>query len=478
MASVRLLRLHGSSSSSHGFRCELQSVALGNFVNKFVAVSYRWSTSPPIITIDIDDHDFRLNNDLLRLLSRLASFGEQGKETWFWIDAICIDQSNIDERNHQVKLMRQIYASAKQVLVWLGEEENDSDSALDYLNWALDPLNRTRGLWVFAAHLARESSRIRDRDNYSRYARVFQQLLTHRVKQAIPCLLQREYWSRMWIIQEILVGRKVIVLCGSKVMGWAALTNFVVLVSIIQSASELLWNLSLVRDFTNLRGYRLISEKILWGDSPEARGERGQYKRLANLFAGWELDPEYFFGHSPPEHTGRRPIAELISTFSDWECSDPRDKVYALLGICCDDIPVDYHLSVVEVYSVVLRYVILKLGRFRSGQEARSFAFLLARSMQISINDGFLITAQELFDQQQLIQNLPIEFYDWPLLACRADCNKWGHHYFPHYPKPTWVTDSEKLKDRWLPKEVFDGYDERTRRKIRTRCKQGFYRSP
>lgn len=267
-------------------------------------------------------------------------------------------------------------------------------------------------------------------------------------------------------------------LCGSKVMDWAALNNFVLKINIIHNASELLWNLSLVRDFTNLRGYRLISERILWGDSPEARAERDQYRRLVNLSAGWELDPGYFFGHSLPGHTGRRPIAELISTFSDWECSDPRDKVYALLGICCDDIPVDYHLSVVEVYSVVLRYVILKLGRFRSGQEARSFAFLLARSMQISINDGFLTMAQELFDQQQLIQSLLIEFYASPALACRAYCNTWGHQFYPHYPKPTWVRDSEKLKDIWLPQGVFDGYEKRKRREIiHNLCKEGFVRT-
>lgn len=50
-----------------------------------------------------------------------------------WIDAICIDQGNLLERNHQVNLMKDIYASARQVLIWLGRRSGKSDFALQVL---------------------------------------------------------------------------------------------------------------------------------------------------------------------------------------------------------------------------------------------------------------------------------------------------------------------------------------------------------
>jgi hypothetical protein len=51
-----------------------------------------------------------------------------------WVDAICIDQSNIEERNHQVKLMDLIYKNAKIVFMWLGEEADGSDLAMEILS--------------------------------------------------------------------------------------------------------------------------------------------------------------------------------------------------------------------------------------------------------------------------------------------------------------------------------------------------------
>lgn len=54
-----------------------------------------------------------------------------------WIDAICINQADLDERRHQVQLMKHIYSDAVRVLVWLGEEDEDSRLAMSILEkWA------------------------------------------------------------------------------------------------------------------------------------------------------------------------------------------------------------------------------------------------------------------------------------------------------------------------------------------------------
>ena len=53
-----------------------------------------------------------------------------------WIDAICIDQENEKEKEHQLPLMAEIYAKARSVVVWLGRDENNSDQALEAIRLA------------------------------------------------------------------------------------------------------------------------------------------------------------------------------------------------------------------------------------------------------------------------------------------------------------------------------------------------------
>jgi hypothetical protein len=76
-----------------------------------------WGCSNRTQLITCNGKELRITPNLeiaLRAVRRLT------KRTLLWADAICIDQDNLKERNHQIRLMTKIYSSAKQVLVWLG----------------------------------------------------------------------------------------------------------------------------------------------------------------------------------------------------------------------------------------------------------------------------------------------------------------------------------------------------------------------
>ncbi|KAF2633929.1 HET-domain-containing protein [Macroventuria anomochaeta] len=62
--------------------------------------------------------------DSPKLVGFLVSARECYCSTWFWIDALCIDQDNVDERNHQVQQMGEIFSCAQQVFAWLGNNQN------------------------------------------------------------------------------------------------------------------------------------------------------------------------------------------------------------------------------------------------------------------------------------------------------------------------------------------------------------------
>ncbi|KAH8589754.1 heterokaryon incompatibility protein-domain-containing protein [Bisporella sp. PMI_857] len=112
-----------------------------------------------------------------------------------WVDAICIDQSDIQERNHQVAQMKSIYQAADKVVAWLGEEADDSDQAMAYLSSMC---------WVDAN--PRDKS-----DN---------------VMKALEKLWARPYWTRVWVVQELAVARRVSFHCGLKSVSVTAVREF------------------------------------------------------------------------------------------------------------------------------------------------------------------------------------------------------------------------------------------------------------
>lgn len=109
-------------------RCKLRSVVLGA---EYVAVSYRWGDRKDLHRIGVNGKDFRVTCNLWTFL---ATMRMRKNPSSFWIDAVSINQSDVDERNAQVSMMDKIYASASQVLVWLGPDHHEAADVFKILN--------------------------------------------------------------------------------------------------------------------------------------------------------------------------------------------------------------------------------------------------------------------------------------------------------------------------------------------------------
>ena len=105
----------------------------------YEALSYTWGSSKDQVTAKVTDPSHLGNTTIqigLNLACALRYLRHSGIARTFWIDAICINQDDADERNAQVKRMGDIYSIANRVVVWLGEQADDSKhafSTLDYL---------------------------------------------------------------------------------------------------------------------------------------------------------------------------------------------------------------------------------------------------------------------------------------------------------------------------------------------------------
>lgn len=127
---MRLLTLSPASTASSGIYCSLETVAFLSQDLVYDALSYAWVAEMSSEHIHIGIHMMRVTKNLYGVLCRLR---EHDEPRVLWIDAICINQSDNEEKIIQVRRMRDIYFHASRVLAWLGESDEDIDEAMDFL---------------------------------------------------------------------------------------------------------------------------------------------------------------------------------------------------------------------------------------------------------------------------------------------------------------------------------------------------------
>ncbi|KAH8726121.1 heterokaryon incompatibility protein-domain-containing protein, partial [Phaeosphaeriaceae sp. PMI808] len=114
---IRLLG-YSATSNSNEVRFHLSENSLENIRGKFIAISYCWGGEKPTEYLPISSRAYlkvaRTVYSILRHVAGVAS----GLPVW--VDAICINQTDLEEKSAQVSMMGNIYAAAKCVLVWLG----------------------------------------------------------------------------------------------------------------------------------------------------------------------------------------------------------------------------------------------------------------------------------------------------------------------------------------------------------------------
>ncbi|KAH6614475.1 heterokaryon incompatibility protein-domain-containing protein [Chaetomium sp. MPI-SDFR-AT-0129] len=183
---IRLLTLL-PGTGEETVRCTLHSVGFEN-PESYEALSYEWGRSGSPQAILVNGREFGVGDNLFQALRHLRL---PKAERVLWIDAICINQSDLRERNHQVQQMADIYSRAHQVIAWIGLETEDSREAFEFL----------RGAFAFSPHNRRS-------------------LMHHPGWKAVGKLCQRGYWRRVWIVQEICLARRLIVKCGASQIPW------------------------------------------------------------------------------------------------------------------------------------------------------------------------------------------------------------------------------------------------------------------
>ncbi|OTA87754.1 hypothetical protein M434DRAFT_23855 [Hypoxylon sp. CO27-5] len=305
------------------------------------ALSYVWgdptSAGDPGNTIDINGCNFPVTANLHSALRHLRSPAGVADPITLWVDAVCINQIDLDERRQQVSMMRHIYTSAEKVIIWLGEADDESDLVFDTLP-------------VIAARDHQQGD-LQDKKllHDTRLCNGFFSDLVDR----------RPWFSRVWIIQELAMARQdPLVVCGHKSVTWSTLMKASAFVS-----RKLFTEIGMVQrkprenDNQGTLGDNSVGEG---GGPPEEEEEEVEILGMRKIDV---LDDLY----KSIKAQGGESLRKLLMISRTSEATDPRDRIYALLGLLKTEVPdsqdpessiiVDYRKPAAEVYADATAYM-------------------------------------------------------------------------------------------------------------------------
>ncbi|KAH6639409.1 heterokaryon incompatibility protein-domain-containing protein [Boeremia exigua] len=311
--SIRLLRIH-KGTTSDPIEVTLEFARLDDTSPEYEALSYVWGSSVPVSYIICRTTQTSITVTR-NLYDALKGMRRVDRDRVMWVDALCINQHDSKEKGTQVRKMNSIYASAARVVVWLGADDaGDAEGAFGLLCWLAN-------LEGEGAHL---ETRSQDR---------------------VPIILEREvdlqdcnawakvmmffcqtWFTRLWVLQEIVLAQDAIFMWGDYSIPWAH----------VGSAIESIRKNELIQSFLQSRNFH-------------------------NAFLMWHLST-VFRNARHNQESETLPFLHLLDVARSFEVTDPRDKIYGLLGLPTmyddrskDPIIPNYALSASRVYTDVTR---------------------------------------------------------------------------------------------------------------------------
>jgi hypothetical protein len=279
--------------------CNLTSERRQDIKNTYDAISYAWGNPNNTVPIICCDRILSITASLADALRTIRSRSPKAPQR-LWADAICINQQSSEEKNHQVKRMGQVYENARQVLAWLGPDE-DGD--------ALDCFNLLKECNLHLDKLFDGHKHIRDIESYDTLS-----LICNDPERwsKIRRLMSRSWFSRVWVVQEAGLAKECHLLWGDQSMSFAELIEFACFCDGRTSITKLMGRDDLTLGFWGIVFdciYRTYSNASSWGCS----------KPLIQSLYEKRL-------HSPGLFLDVLQIGKSLSA------ADPRDHIYAFLG--------------------------------------------------------------------------------------------------------------------------------------------------
>ncbi|KAJ3566576.1 hypothetical protein NPX13_g7083 [Xylaria arbuscula] len=272
----------------------------------YEALSYEWGSPDGVEEVYMEEAGLSHGRGQIEIRSNLASalrhLRHSDRARTLWVDALCINQADVNERNEQVKRMAEIFQSAERVLIWLGPEADDSRIAMQTLAHLGQQIEITSDNRAIPAPSS-QFPQWRHQDQPLPYS--------SQEWSAINALFNRGWFERLWVVQESQLARdESLVCCGKHSMPLPLLQKAV---ACLHAKTHI----------------------------PSAVRISVSRARILTL------------------SLRDRSFHDIIGECQDLRCDDARDKVYGVLALPTPNlrlkIPIDYGLRVGDVYKAMVQ---------------------------------------------------------------------------------------------------------------------------
>lgn len=366
-------------------KCNFKSVVLRDqpWMPHYTAISYTWGSAIRDESILLYGCLHNITSSAHQVLTRVR---RQDKPVLVWIDSICINQDDTEEKSKQIQLMGQIYSMASETVGWIGKADEDSVLAITAMKsigeefGAGNPCLRdeSAGDALLKHALSEEGSR---------------------ELKAIKRLLSRAWFHRIWVLQEVSLSRKLIIYCGEEEFVWGDVQLFVLAIPHVTSTLRHKLDLGdvlgpgtypqshIIFAMSNNVHFPLVflcrvSREISLTSSPvgtmisirlicQFEKGLGSKEMTAMLPRLGEMNPlllfavRFFAARSNDKRTlenNTRSFTHLLNSCAHFGATDPRDQIYGLLNLVVESsgpsLTPDYSQSVEEVYCNVTKHII------------------------------------------------------------------------------------------------------------------------
>ncbi|XP_014556614.1 hypothetical protein COCVIDRAFT_26613 [Bipolaris victoriae FI3] len=303
---IRLLRF---IPTENGTALILEPFSLDEPIPSYRCLSYTWACPDRGMqktwSLKVGSGHIRVLDSLQSFIQALRHKGKLFEGRW-WIDFLCINQANLEERSQQVTHMKDIYHNAEEVVIWLGEESNDSNLAVNFIKMhdkfeqqgnSIEQIRKAfNGVGEYTAHWI-----------------------------ALSNFLSRKWWSRIWTIQEFAVPLNIIFWVGLDEVSKLAVCRSI-----------------------------FIADKCTQSGIKETIAFRYGFNRKR----AWDL-----YRADPKGVRSGRTLLALTAYFCFMDATDDRDRLYGLMALSTDGntlLDVDYSLTCEEVYMKFAKAFITK----------------------------------------------------------------------------------------------------------------------
>ncbi|GJC82546.1 heterokaryon incompatibility protein 6, OR allele [Colletotrichum liriopes] len=308
----------------------------------FTALSYVWGDASVTEPIILNGKEFGATKNLFDALQRLQdhwidAFPGRHPQTFrIWVDALCINQQDVAERNQQVQLMRQIYSTAELVFSWFGPDDEDIGLAFDTVNLVDKAIDRVVG---------RRHINAVEPYHLVSWMKGWPQLIrpdigpandwhSNRAWKSVSMLFKLPYWWRVWVVQEVVLAKSFVLLSGQYSLAWTSLFSLCGWIRRIQEVRNQLEQPPWMVDSAWIS--ITSSDRVPW-HNPKRIMEAKHLQSRPELLSADEWEQWGW---------------QVMSWSHTLSATNPKDNIYGLLGLTNIPLIPDYSdgVSVTSVY--------------------------------------------------------------------------------------------------------------------------------